>query len=111
MAPMECTSWFIAPMEKAWFYKRFFIKVVMVKGKNVMVKDKTNTVKDKMSIKNSFLHYMKWTAIMLPVVLPVVSPGVSTGVHIYIYTYYIYIYILYIHIYYIYIFKPDLPST
>ena len=68
MAPMEYTSWFIAPREKAWLYKRFFIEVVMVKGKNVMVKDKINTVKDKMSIKNSFLHYMKWAGIMLPVV-------------------------------------------
>ena len=48
MVPMEYISWFIAPTEKAWFYKRLFIKVVMVKGKNVMVKDKTNTVKDKM---------------------------------------------------------------
>ena len=44
MAPMEYTSWFIASMEKAWFYERFFIKVVMVKDKNVMVKDKTNTI-------------------------------------------------------------------
>ena len=44
MAPVEYTSWFIAPMEKAWFYERFFIKVVMVKDKNVMVKDKTNTI-------------------------------------------------------------------
>ena len=31
-------------MEKAWFYKRFFIEVVMVKDKNVMVKDNINTV-------------------------------------------------------------------
>ena len=44
MAPMECTSWFIAPMEKAWFYERFFIEVIMVKEKNVIVKDKINTV-------------------------------------------------------------------
>ena len=29
----------MAPMEKAWFYERFFIKVVMVKYKNVMIKD------------------------------------------------------------------------
>ena len=28
-------SWFIAPMEKAWFYKRFFFEAVMF-----MVKDK-----------------------------------------------------------------------
>ena len=39
MAPMEYTPWFIAPMEKAWFYERFFIKVVMVKDKNIMIKD------------------------------------------------------------------------
>ena len=44
MASMEYTSWFIVPMEKAWFYERFFIEVVMVKDKNVMVKDKINTV-------------------------------------------------------------------
>ena len=34
---------FIAPMGKAWFYERFFIKVVIVKDKNVMVKDKINS--------------------------------------------------------------------
>ena len=43
MAPMEkglwwqwnIPSWFIAPMKKTWFYKRFFFEVVMF-----MVKDK-----------------------------------------------------------------------
>ena len=44
MVPMEYTSWFIAPMEKTWFYERFFIEVVIVKDKNFMVKDKINTV-------------------------------------------------------------------
>ena len=44
MAPKKCTSWFIAPIEKAWFYERLFIEVVMVKDKNAMVKDKKNTV-------------------------------------------------------------------
>ena len=44
MAPMEYTSWFIDPMEKAWFYERFFIEVIMVKDKNVIVKDKINKV-------------------------------------------------------------------
>ena len=44
MAPMKYTSLFIAPMEKAWFYERFFIEVVMVKDKNVMAKDNINTV-------------------------------------------------------------------
>ena len=43
-APMEYTSWFRAPMEKAWFFERFFIELVMVEDKNVMVKDKINTV-------------------------------------------------------------------
>ena len=40
---MENTSWFIASMEKAWFYERLFIKAVIVNDKNVMVKDKTTT--------------------------------------------------------------------
>ena len=35
-------SWFIAPMKKAWFYKRLFFEVVIV-----MVKDKKYTIKDK----------------------------------------------------------------
>ena len=35
MAPIYIPLWLIASMEKAWFYKRFFFKVVMV-----MVKDK-----------------------------------------------------------------------
>ena len=41
---MEYNSRFRAPMEKAWFYERFFIEVVMVKDKNVMVKDKISTI-------------------------------------------------------------------
>ena len=53
-------------MEKAWFYERFFIEVVLVKHKNVMVRDKINAVlKDKMSIKIRFLHDMKWARVML----------------------------------------------
>ena len=39
MAPIEYTPQFIVPIEKAWFYERLFIEVVMVKYKNVMVKD------------------------------------------------------------------------
>ena len=31
-----------------------------------MVKDKKYGIKDTMSIKNSFIHYMKWTRVMLP---------------------------------------------
>ena len=34
MAPVEYTSWFIAQMEKAWFYEGLFFKVVIA-----MVKD------------------------------------------------------------------------
>ena len=41
---MKYTSWFKAPIEKVWFYERFFIEMVMVKDKNVMVKDKIDTV-------------------------------------------------------------------
>ena len=41
-------------MEKAWFYKRFFLEAVMA-----MVKKEENTIKDTMSIKISFMHYMK----------------------------------------------------
>ena len=44
------TSWFIAPMEKAWFDIIFSFEVVMV-----IVKIKENTIK--MSIKISFMHY------------------------------------------------------
>ena len=32
MAPIEYTPWFIDPMEKVWFYERFFIEVVIVKN-------------------------------------------------------------------------------
>ena len=52
--------WFI---KKAWFYERLFLVVVMV-----MVKDKKRQYKRYMSIKISFMHYMKWTRVMLPVV-------------------------------------------
>ena len=41
---MEYAAWFIAPMEKTWFYERFFVEVAIVKDKNVMVKDKINTL-------------------------------------------------------------------
>ena len=44
--------WFKAAMEKAWFYERFFFKFVMV-----MVKKKYIT--DTMSIKISFMNYIK----------------------------------------------------
>ena len=51
-------------MEKSWFYERFFFEVVMVKVKMSWYK---YSVKDKMSIKICFLHYVKWTRVMLPV--------------------------------------------
>ena len=34
MMPMDIPSWFIAPKEKAWFYKRFFFETVMVMVNN-----------------------------------------------------------------------------
>ena len=56
------SSWFIAPMEKPWFYERLFFKEIIG-----MVKDeKKYGTKDRMSIKISFMHYMKWTRVMLP---------------------------------------------
>ena len=39
-------------MEKAWYYEGFFFEVVKVM----------------LSIKISFMHYMKWMRVMLPVV-------------------------------------------
>ena len=35
----------------------------------IIVKDKKNSIKDTMSIKFSFMHYMKWTRVILPVAL------------------------------------------
>ena len=71
MTPMEkalwpqwnTPSWFIAPMEKAWFYERLFFEVVIV-----MMKDKKYNMKYTVSIKISFMHYMKWTRVMLPAI-------------------------------------------
>ena len=56
-------SWFIAPMEKAWFYERLFFEVVIV-----MMKDKKYNMKYTVSIKISFMHYMKWTRVMSPAI-------------------------------------------
>ena len=56
------SPWFKAPMEKAWFYERLFFEMVIA-----MVKDKYS-IKDTMSVKISFMHYMKRTRAMLPVV-------------------------------------------
>ena len=67
MAPMEYTQWFIAPMEKAWFYERFFIEVVMIKYKNAMAKVKKIQYK-RYNVNKNFLYYMKWTSVMLPIV-------------------------------------------
>ena len=57
-------------MERAWFYEILFIEVVMVNDKNAMVKDeKKYSIEDTTSEKFSFLHYVKWTRVMLPVVV------------------------------------------
>ena len=56
--------WFIAlAMEKVWFHEKLLFEVVMV-----MIRDKICSMKDIMPIKISFMHYMKWTRIMLPLV-------------------------------------------
>ena len=55
MAPMNISPSLIAPMEKAGFYEGFFFEVVMV-----MLNDKKKyIIKDTMSIKISFMDYMK----------------------------------------------------
>ena len=41
-------------MEKTWFYQRLSFEIVIV-----MVKDKKYSIKDTMSIKVSFMYYMK----------------------------------------------------
>ena len=64
---MEYTQWFIAPMENAWFYERFFIEVVMIKYKNAMAKVKKIQYK-RYNVNKNFLYYMKWTSVMLPIV-------------------------------------------
>ena len=62
IAPMEnvwyrpqwnVSSWFIAHMEKEWFYQRLFFEVVIV-----MIKIKKCIINDKISIKISFMDYM-----------------------------------------------------
>ena len=76
MAPMEYSTnkkalwpqwnispWFIVAIGKTWFYERLFFEVVII-----MVKDKKYSAKDTMSIKISFMHYMKWARVMFPVV-------------------------------------------
>ena len=72
ITPLEKALWpqwritplFLAPMEKARFYEKLFFELVIV-----MVRDKKKySIKDKMPIKISFMHYMKWTRVMLPVV-------------------------------------------
>ena len=50
----------IAPMEKAWFYEELLIKVVIV-----MVKTIKYSIKDTISIKTSFMHYLRWKRVML----------------------------------------------
>ena len=51
-------------MEKAWFYETLFFEVITVIVKDEKMQYKIYTI----SIKISFMHYMKWTRVMLPVV-------------------------------------------
>ena len=63
IVPVEKAFWLqwniscrlIPLMEKAWFYERLFFEEVIV-----MVKE--YCIKDTMSIKISFMHYIKWTS-------------------------------------------------
>ena len=72
IAPIEKALWpiwsvssqFIALMEKAWFYETLFFEVITVIVKDEKMQYKIYTI----SIKISFMHYMKWTRVMLPVV-------------------------------------------
>ena len=58
-----CHQWNIFSMEKAWFYERLLFEVLSSRQKI-----KKYSIKNTMSIKMSFLHYMKRTRVMLPVV-------------------------------------------
>ena len=49
---------------EAWFFERLCFKVIII-----MVKDKKNSIKDTMSIKITFIHYLKWSGVMLPKIL------------------------------------------
>ena len=60
---MEKTWFMVAPMEKVWFYERLCFEVAIA-----MVKVEKYGINDTMSIKFSFMHYMQWTRVMLPVV-------------------------------------------
>ena len=50
-------------MEKTIYYERLLFEMVIV-----IVKDKKYSINDTISIKISFMHYMKWRRVMLPVV-------------------------------------------
>ena len=50
-------------MEKTLYYERLLFEMVIV-----IVKDKKYSINDTISIKISFMHYMKWRRVMLPVV-------------------------------------------
>ena len=69
IAPMEnawfrpqwnIRSWFIALMEKAWFNERLFF---------IIAKDEKIHHKYTISLKISFMDYMKWAIVLLPVVV------------------------------------------
>ena len=56
-------SWFIAPMEKVLFYERLFFEVVIDIVKDIKIQYKRYRVH-----KISFIHYMKRTREILPLV-------------------------------------------
>ena len=64
IATMEYTLVVYNPMEKARLYEKLFFKVIIV-----MVKVIKYSIKDTVSIKISFMHYMKRTRVVIATVV------------------------------------------
>ena len=64
IATMEYTLVVYNPMEKARLYEKLFFKVIIV-----MVKVIKYSIKDTVSIKISFMHYMKRTRVVMATVV------------------------------------------
>ena len=62
IAPMEYTPMFYSPNGKDYFERLLFEMVI------VIAKDKKYSINNTISIKISFMHYMYWKRVMLPVV-------------------------------------------
>ena len=62
IAPMEYTPMFYSPNGKDYFERLLFEMVIGI------AKDKKYSINNTISIKISFMHYMYWRRVMLPVV-------------------------------------------